>query len=740
MVKKLAFVLLVVAALVLPTAGRWIYFHDGSYHPAPVTRPDLRQIEYSTPASAEFVDDYDSVQPGIVVVDLAHDNRFEMAELDVLRSRLAARGLRLEPMTTSDDLLASLRHARGLVVVSPGSDWTASEIQAVEAFVEKGGRLLLVADPSRFEVFYPDDFSMSYTLDHDAVHLNDLAIRFGLLFGQDYLYNTVDNEGNFRNIRLTSFADHDLTRDLEQVVFYAAHSISSEELALIRATGETRSSATEQLKEPTVAVLAAEGKVLALGDLTFMTEPYNALHDNNQLVARIADLLGQAQREYDLVDFPSFFDGSVQLVYAGDPLLNDDLIGSGNKFQSLFAAQNMDMALVDDVDDDQDTMILGLYEEAEEIEAYLSTAKVTFVMTPTASSEAETIPKPQGTPKPMTSTIPITGTTTPAAKAKEPPEPEADRIEVGSLGNVAAAGTSMLVFQDDGERQVLLILAHSEAGLDWIVDRLTAGDLSACLFHEAQSGPQVTVALCPTGEGQSDDSGGWEKPDEPTQEPAPTEEEPEPEEGQEGEAGGKILILALDTGEARYDGRSEADEYAALLDETYDVTVWSIADDGTPRTSDVLGYDLVIWAAGDFDEAVGDDERELLLTLMLEGKPTVLSGAYVSESAREAVQRDVEVMDTTHPLARGFEAGQIIAFETEQDYVVDVLDEYGEEGEAIILARGPASEASGTASVVVIDDELSGMRVVIVGFPIYLLPDEAKITLVENITSWALTP
>ncbi|HSJ56378.1 MAG TPA: DUF4350 domain-containing protein [Anaerolineae bacterium] len=739
MVKKSALVLLVVVALVVPAAGRWFYFHDGTYRPAPVARPDLRQIRYATPVSAEFVDDYTRVQPGIVLVDRAHDNRFEMAELDVLRSRLSARGLRLEPATTSESLLSGLRHARALVVVSPGSDWTAAEIQAAEAFVEKGGHLLLVADPSRFEVFYPDDYSMSYTLDYDTAHLNDLAARFGLLFGQDYLYNTSDNEGNFRNIRLTEFADHELTRGLEQVVFYAAHSIVSEELLLIRATGETRSSATEQLKEPTVAVLAAQGQVLALGDLTFMTEPYNMAHDNNQLVARIADLLGQARREYRLVDFPSFFDGSVQLVYAGDPLLNDDMIASGSKFQSLLAAQNLDMALVDEAQDNQDTIVLGLYEQAEEIEPYLSAAGVTFVMTPTMSSEAEPAPAARATPKPLTGTVAITGTV--AGESKDTAEPEPGRIEVGALGNIAAAGTSLLVFQDDGERQVLLILAYSEEGLDWIVDRLVDGDVDTCLFHEAQAEPRVTVALCPTGEGQADDSGGWEKPPVvPTTEPVPAEEKPGPEEKPGVEPAGKILILALDTGEARYDGPSEAEEYAALLEAAYDVTVWSVASDGTPRTSDVLGYDLIIWAAGDFDDAVGDDERELLLTLMLEGKPLVLSGAYVSESEREAVQRDVQVMDTAHPLGRGLQEGQVIAFETEQEYLVDVLEEYGETGETIVLARGPASEATGAASVVVVDDELSGMRVVVVGFPIYLLPDESRTTLVQNIASWALMP
>ncbi len=36
---------------------------------------------------------------------------------------------------------------------------------------------------------------------------------------------------------------------------------------------------------------AQESKVLAIYDLTFMTEPYNGILDNNQLIANIADWL-----------------------------------------------------------------------------------------------------------------------------------------------------------------------------------------------------------------------------------------------------------------------------------------------------------------------------------------------------------------------------------------------------------------------------------------------------------------
>ncbi len=37
--------------------------------------------------------------------------------------------------------------------------------------------------------------------------------------------------------------------------------------------------------------LSKEGKVLAIYDLTFITEPYNGILDNNQLISNIADWL-----------------------------------------------------------------------------------------------------------------------------------------------------------------------------------------------------------------------------------------------------------------------------------------------------------------------------------------------------------------------------------------------------------------------------------------------------------------
>ena len=61
--------------------------------------------------------------------------------------------------------------ADSFVVMLPEAAYPAREAAIVERFVEKGGKLLLIADPDR---------------PHRA---NSLAESFGLKFQPDYLYN-----------------------------------------------------------------------------------------------------------------------------------------------------------------------------------------------------------------------------------------------------------------------------------------------------------------------------------------------------------------------------------------------------------------------------------------------------------------------------------------------------------------------------------------------------------------------
>jgi hypothetical protein len=715
-VKKLLLVLLAAALLLLPLAARWLYHYDpgaGAQRPA-VARPDLSQVAEPALAAQAFEDRPTAGKPGTVLVDLAHENRVQMAELSVLQARLADRGQRLEPLADAADLGEGLRYARALIVASPGAAWKTDEIEQVVRFVAKGGRLLLVTDPSRYQVLY-DEWGDFAALDADVAHINSLATRFGLVFQADYLYNTLDNEGNYRNIRLTDFTPHALTEGLEQVVLLGTHSIVAQEGALVWTGGETRSSSSERAGPLTVAALAADGQVLGLGDLSFLLEPYNTLYDNDRLIANIADLLAGAGRRYELQDFPFFFEREVDLVYAGD-LLNQALLAPLNRLEDLLEERGLSPALRADEDQDRDTVLLGLYGDAGEAEPTLSALGVTLIITPADERSGE-------------------GEAT--AGDVDDAAPVADRIEVEGLGEIAARGNALLALQEEGDRQVLLILAGGEESLDHAVERLVTGDLKGCLFGQGGA-----LALCPVEEKEvSSDQGDGAESEEPADAApdGPEGEEPAEPAG----VGARILVLSLDAGEGRYDNMTGADDYVRILEEDFQVSTWSTAAKGLPDLADVRDYDLVIWTAGDFEDAFGEPESGLLLVLMLEEIPALVSGAYIGSAAELAVQRDIQVKDASHPLAQGFAPDEVIAFveaPSGSEYEMDVLTDLDDGESDVVFVRGPGSESSGVASLAVMSDAVSNTRVVFAGFPLYLLPEEARSRLVLNAVSWLLGP
>ena len=90
-----------------------------------------------------------------------------------------------------------------------------------------------------------------------------------------------------------------------------------------------------------------------------------------------------------------------------------------------------------------------------------------------------------------------------------------------------------------------------------------------------------------------------------------------------------------------------------------------------------------------------------------------------------------------HPLAAGFEAGQVIALErftSDEDYSPFLVD--ASDTDTIIFARGPNSEFAAEAVVVADEDEYTGSRTVLIGFPIFLMPWEERYQFGGNAILW----
>jgi len=310
-IKRIAIVLIGILVVLL---GRGLFYYSGFYSPPASEMPSYEHIIVPAVPSTEFSDVYEQGE-GIILIDLAHDNDFAIDELNVLTSRLVSRGLTVEFLGEKGDqeeeLLGrvekekdeeddsgkeplgeeenkkedeegdqeeELATADAFIIVCPQVEFSKEERETVNEFVTNGGKLLLIADPTR------------------PSQISSISLKFGLIFEADYLYNMKENDANYRNIFVTEFKENTISKNLEKIALYTAGSITSTDRGIAFVDQNTFSSLIETRKGLSPVALAQESKVLAIHDLTFITEPYNGILDNNQLISNIADwLAGSAE-------------------------------------------------------------------------------------------------------------------------------------------------------------------------------------------------------------------------------------------------------------------------------------------------------------------------------------------------------------------------------------------------------------------------------------------------------------
>jgi len=302
-VKRIAIVIVVILVVLL---GRWLFHYSGFYSAPPSEMPSYEHIAVPAAPTTEFSDEYGEGE-GIILIDLAHDNAFDIEELNVLTSRLVSRDLTVKFLTEEDDLEKKLLGeeevekngdqeeeleeelvvADAFIIICPRLDFSEEERETIEKFVDNEGKLLLFADPTR------------------RSKMSSLSLRFGLIFEPDYLYNMKEYDINYRNIFVTEFGEHAITKHLEKIAFYTAGSITSAGGGLAFVDDNTFSSVIETRKKLSPIALAREPNVLAVYDLTFMTEPYNGIGDNSQLISNIADWLASPAEEEEEQEEPA---------------------------------------------------------------------------------------------------------------------------------------------------------------------------------------------------------------------------------------------------------------------------------------------------------------------------------------------------------------------------------------------------------------------------------------------------
>ena len=364
--RLLALALLPIFAVATFAAGHF-FFYRGSYDPPPSVNIPFEQI--TSPAVAPVAATASSVtqvQEGLVLVDDLHLNSFTESEISTLISMVANRGYDVEVIDISSTvegqtrlqmLEQRLRRATSFAVMLPRASYSEEEIDLVQRFVDKGGKLLLVSDPTR-----PN-------------RINTLAKRFGVEFQPDYLYNTVEYDLNFRHIFVRDFQPAPLTSGLDTIVLYVAGSIRSSGPGIGVSDTNTKSSLGEAAESFYPIALGSTSNVLAVADFTFVVPPYNSLLSNQQLLSNVADYLTDSQREFDLADFPHFYesslDNSIDIVLGQPSIWN-----IGLEMRTGLSDYGLSSRISGEEDLSRNTVFLGLYEDSRAVSQYLQAAGI----------------------------------------------------------------------------------------------------------------------------------------------------------------------------------------------------------------------------------------------------------------------------------------------------------------------------------------------------------------------------
>lgn len=357
--RRFLILLVAIVCLFAPTFIRttWLGYNQRSYRPPAIDAFNLAATPAptNTPALAGQSANI-STQPlrrGPIVVDLAHFNRLNPSSFQPLAAALAAQGVGmrfwisnidvtamdsfLDFPDQSEGLAAQLVDASGLIVISPFFLWSKQEIAQVEAFVANGGRLFLISDP---------DVQGDW-----ATVTNMVAEPFGIVFNDDYLYDTVENDENYTYFFQKTFLDQASTLSDSRIAFYGGRSISGAVIDQVRSAPTTLSSLRSGLSDFVTVAIGGEaantssGRVLAMSDFDVLTEPYVTRHDNRRILTFVADFLGNGQREAALVNFPTYLDKTVALVVDSSNGINAQLLSQGAQLQQRLAQTGRTLTL-----------------------------------------------------------------------------------------------------------------------------------------------------------------------------------------------------------------------------------------------------------------------------------------------------------------------------------------------------------------------------------------------------------
>jgi len=209
-----------------------------------------------------------------VVLDVAHQNFITMFETSIILKELVLRGATVDIVFTREDFLELTGHADALVIACPYDLYTDQEISSIENLVQRGGRVLLVGEPTRNVAF-----------------LNFVAMRFGLYYSHGYISDPDNSYFNYRNVAIRDLLQDRLTTGIQRLVLFTTTCIYSNGGGLAFTGSKAYSYPGETPGTFSPLARAGNGRVVALADLTMLTEPFVYVEDNYAFLQNIVSYL-----------------------------------------------------------------------------------------------------------------------------------------------------------------------------------------------------------------------------------------------------------------------------------------------------------------------------------------------------------------------------------------------------------------------------------------------------------------
>jgi hypothetical protein len=503
--------LIALACLLIPSLITTAWFYSGLPQTKSAVMPDFPTIDLPKPPVSTVIprSEPPAQTSASVLFDLRHNNAFTMTELDPLIRFIEADGGAIEVTKESTILGESLKSTDSFVCVAPIIPFTLDEAAAIQAFVKRGGKLVVITDPTRDMVMTAGTANGMAegmaTVTTSVNAANQLMEPYDISFSDDYLYNMVQNEGNFRNILISTFSSNDLTTGIKQLAIYGGHSVHSNGKAIATTGENTLSSANDRDETYSIMdeVISGSGSVLAIGDVSLITSQYVQSADNQVFVQNLANYLTGSSRQKTLADFPHIFSGDVVIQPAEKMEVNGELLTVVSSLEKSLQLKSGELTISKESSPSGNRILLSPFVSSDETKDILEKMDINLSPEPEAKSTQSSTPTSEIRPT-MTNTPhqPVEGDTyeTASPETSDGADSGPSEIEVHGLGRVTTDELGLVGLTRAKNQTTLVIMADTPKKIQSFLKELSTNGLSGCLIVDDLAACKVTtIDLSPQG-------------------------------------------------------------------------------------------------------------------------------------------------------------------------------------------------------------------------------------------------